>query len=423
MQFQRTNFLAAIVCLMTLEAKNLLATEITFRTQQSVERSKWTEVNPEAEWAARAGLQVVELGNIFFLMGGRTPIDPAIVPVPGASVIWSDVWCSRDLGRSWQKLVETDDPSHWPARAYFQAVTKGDSMYVLGGQNFNLVPNPGCAFLPPGVPCDPPLVPASQFFNDVWRSENGRDWVQLTANAGWHGRAGLSSVVFQGEIYVLGGSFNDDSSIVGGPPARVYFNDVWKSRDGANWVPMTTNAPWAPRAGAAVVEKGGFIYLLGGEDGFLCDTNRPDRCPPYYNDVWRSRDGANWELVTAAASWPSRPGHQAVVLANNMYLFGGFGISKDPTDPFKPSNPMDFWVSRDGANWRLLSNSPWNATTPEEIRYDFKALAVKGGRGGLLPSIFTFGGDRETFNFADPSNYLRVENDVWRFSPVVGRWP
>lgn len=413
---------AACISLVTLVANDLPATEFTARAAQGWQRPQWTEVIPDAAWAARAGLQVVELHNTFFLMGGRTPIDPAVLPVPGASVIWSDVWRSRDLGRSWQKLVETDAPGHWPARAYFQAVTKGNAMYVLGGQNFNLVPNPGCAFLPPGVPCDPPVVPASDFFNDVWRSENGGDWVRLTADAGWHGRAGLSSVVFQDEIYVLGGSFNDDSSIVGGPPVRLYYNDVWKSRDGANWVPVTMNAPWAPRAGAAVVAKGGYIYLLGGEDGFLCDPSRPDRCPPYFNDIWRTRDGATWELVTPAAAWAARPGHQAVVLANDIYVFGGFGISTDPTDPFKPSNPMDMWVSRDGADWRLVSSTPWNATTPEEIKYDFKALAVMGGRGGFLPSIFTFGGDRETFNFADPSNYLRVDNDVWRFSPGVGRW-
>ena len=31
--------------------------------------------------------------------------------------------------------------------------------------------------------------------------------------------------------------------------------------------------------------------------------------------------------------------------------------------------------------------------------------------------MFTFGGDREAFNFADPTNYLRVDNDVWRFAP------
>ena len=30
--------------------------------------------------------------------------------------------------------------------------------------------------------------------------------------------------------------------------------------------------------------------------------------------------------------------------------------------------------------------------------------------------IFSFGGDRETFNFFDPFNYLNVDNDVWNFS-------
>jgi hypothetical protein len=240
----------------------------------------------------------------------------------------------------------------------------------------------------------------------------------LTTNAGWQGRAGLSSVVHNGEIFVLGGSFNDDSSIIGGPPLRVYFNDVWKSRDGIHWEAATTNAPWAPRAGAVVVAKGGYMYLLGGEDGFLCDPSRPDRCPPYFNDVWRSRDGSHWELVTAAADWVARPGHQAVVLGNRIYLFGGFGLSPDPADPFKPSNPMDVWVSRDGAEWALISNAPWNAVGPEQVKYDFKALSIVGGQWGLPPSIFTFGGDRETFNFADPENYLRVDNDVWFFTPV-----
>jgi len=30
--------------------------------------------------------------------------------------------------------------------------------------------------------------------------------------------------------------------------------------------------------------------------------------------------------------------------------------------------------------------------------------------------IFSFGGDRETFNFFDPFNHLNVDNDVWKFS-------
>jgi hypothetical protein len=33
------------------------------------------------------------------------------------------------------------------------------------------------------------------------------------------------------------------------------------------------------------------------------------------------------------------------------------------------------------------------------------------------PRVLTFGGDRETFDFTDPENYLRVDNDVWTFAP------
>ena len=32
--------------------------------------------------------------------------------------------------------------------------------------------------------------------------------------------------------------------------------------------------------------------------------------------------------------------------------------------------------------------------------------------------VWTFGGDRETFNPFDPFNYLQVDNDVWRLTFV-----
>jgi hypothetical protein len=122
--------------------------------------------------------------------------------------------------------------------------------------------------------------------------------------------------------------------------------------------------------------------------------------------------------VTTKARWPSRPGHQVVVVYDHFVLFGGFGISPDPADPFRAANPMDIWVSRNGAHWWKVSDSPWNAQSPEQIKYDFKALTVATGRFGLRQQVLTFGGDRETFNFADPSNWLRVDNDVWRYA-----WP
>lgn len=351
------------------------ASDVDFRAFE------WTEVNGNAPWAARAGLHAVELGGRFYLMGGRTPIDPAELPfpIPGASIFWSDVWVSDDEGASWERVLESDIASHWAPRAYFQAVVKGSSMYVLGGQDFGM---------------------ESTFFNDVWSSEDGVQWTQLTADAGWTGRAGLRAVTFRNEIYVFGGSQFDDDAIIGpGGPTRVYFNDVWKSSDGASWEQLTDDAPWEPRAGAVVVVKDDYMYLLGGERGFLCDP-LPDCELPYFNDVWRSNDGATWQLVTDSAGWSPRPGHQCAVSFDHIVCFGGFGL---------PENPMDVWISPDGASWEQVSDSPWNAQSTDDIKYDFEGIAV----GDV---IYTFGGDRETFDFDDPDNYLRVDNDVWRYS-------
>lgn len=381
---------------------------------------EWVEINDDASWDRRAGLQVLHHNNKFYLMGGRTPIDPMVIPVPGASTIWGDVWKSGNYGKSWKRILETDDENHWPARAYFQAVSKGKYMYILGGQNFNIVDNPGCEFLnlPPGVPCPLDQIPDSEFFNDVWRSKDGRHWKQLTPNAPWPARAGLSAVVYKNEIYVLGGSQNDDCSILppgscppGEPPPRIYYNDVWKSKNGRDWVQLTENAPWQPRAGGIAVVKDGYLYLIGGEDGFLCDEFNP-RCPPYFNDVWKTKDGINWVQVTDAAEWSPRPGHQVVVAQDRFVLFGGFGIGFDISIP---ANPMDVWISNKGKTWKKVSDAPWNAMSPAEIKYDFDALVVRN-KWSKSDAIYTFGGDRETFNFADPTNYLNVDNDVWRFS-------
>jgi len=376
----------------------------------SLDNFTWRLTTAEAPWAKRAGLRVIELDGRILMMGGRTPNQSTI---PGDSQIWADVWASDDLGATWTLLSEGGD--HWSARAYFQVVRKDGSVLVLGGQDYGLEPNPFCALLEQGLepppelgidpdaPC-PEFLPTSQFFNDVWSSSDGVTWNQLTAEAPWSGRAGLSAEVLGDHIYVLGGSQNDDASIIGpNGPERIYYNDVWRSSDGANWEQMTNTAPWDPRAGGVLIVKDEALYLLGGEDGFTCSP-LPDCDPPYFNDVWRSVDGASWELVSDGAGWSPRPGHVCEVLYDEFVCFGGFGLTE---------NPMDIWASSDGIDWRELSDTPWDAEKPEQMRYDFDSLVAEGPDG---PALLTFGGDRETFDFADPENWTRVDNDVWAFA-------
>jgi hypothetical protein len=376
---------------------------------------EWQTVNPDAPWAARAGLRVVELGGRLLLLGGRTPNQSTI---PGDSAIWADVWASDDRGETWIDLVEGGS-APWPARAYFQAVVKDEMVYVIGGQDFGTEPNPFCALLeqgiepPPGLGIDPDapcpeFLPTSNFFNDVWRSADGVNWEQVTERAPWKPRAGLSAEVLGDHIYVLAGSQNDDSSIVGaGGPARVYFQDVWRSTDGAEWELMTDAAPWEPRAGAATVARDDLLFLFGGEDGFTCEP-LPNCEAPYFNDVWVTADGAVWEPVTESAGWSPRPGHVCDLVGNQFLCFGGFGLLENPTD---------MWISSDGAAWEELPSGPWGGDDPADMRYDFDAIVVEDAELG--PVVLTFGGDRETFDFTDPENYLRVDNDVWSFAPPL----
>lgn len=376
----------------------------------------WTQVSDDAPWGRRAGLRVVELDGDLLLMGGRTPRQSTI---PGDSDIFSDVWRSTDVGESWELIADGATEPIWPARSYFQALEHDGALWVLGGQDYGLMPNPFCELLaaglepPPGLDIDPDapcpeFLPTSNFFNDVWRSgDRGVSWERATQDAPWSQRAGLSAVSVGDHMYVLGGSQNDDQSLIGpNGPQRLYFNDVWRSEDGVEWEQMTDAAPWDPRAGASVIERDGELWLFGGEDGFTC-TPVETCVPPYFNDVWRSADGRHWTMVSGAAEWSPRPGHQCEVADDETFVcFGGFGVLE---------NPLDVWASADGQAWTLLEGAPWNAAVSSEARYDFDSLTVMTDRG---PVVLTFGGDRETFEFDDPDNWLRVDDDVWRFGPA-----
>jgi len=62
-----------------------------------------------------------------------------------------------------------------------------------------------------------------------------------------------------------------------------------------------------------------------------------------------------------------------------------------------------------------LANTIWQLHL--QFILNFLAFSVYFVDGRFKPSMFTFGGDRETF---DPSDYLgfqKVDNDVWRLSP------
>lgn len=150
-------------------------------------------------------------------------------------------------------------------------------------------------------------------YSDIWRSTNGENWVEGWVP--WKGRGFHQTLVFKNRIWVIGGRNLGDieGSWECAPWFVQYFNDVWSSLDGENWVQETEAAPWAPRSLHAAVVYDDKIWVMGGYS--------PDA--GYFSDVWYSSDGINWIQEAEAAPWGPRAGHTAVVYQDHLLVIGG----------------------------------------------------------------------------------------------------
>lgn len=82
-------------------------------------------------------------------------------------------------------------------------------------------------------------------------AEFGRDWTCATSDAPWGqlrsgeggGRSDLAAVSFNGYIYVVGGGIWAEDYEFGGY-SRYPQDDVWRSSDGIQWELVLDDAPW-----------------------------------------------------------------------------------------------------------------------------------------------------------------------------------
>ena len=102
--------------LLTIVVALIIATTTTAVAQDAkrsgftdFETWEWNVQNPAAQWAPRAGLQAVKMGKRLYVMGGRTPLDPEVVPVPGARIL------ARPGTRSFSPMTTATGP---PARIF-----------------------------------------------------------------------------------------------------------------------------------------------------------------------------------------------------------------------------------------------------------------------------------------------------------------
>ncbi|HPP51477.1 MAG TPA: hypothetical protein PK777_00895 [Thermoguttaceae bacterium] len=184
-----------------------------------------------------------------------------------------------------------------------------------------------------------------RYQSDVWNTCDGLNWTQVTPAVPWGPRALHYTLVHDNKLWVMGGQTMPD--FVPGSPL-LYYNDVWNSKDGKTWTLVTEHAGWSPRGMiCGAVEFNNRMWIIGG--GQYPQKGNPRT---YYRDVWNSSDGKTWTNATAAAPWPGRNYHNVAVFDNRIWILGGYS-------PDKGRNLNDVWYSPDGAAWTQLPDPPW----------------------------------------------------------------
>ncbi len=169
------------------------------------------------------------------------------------------------------------------------------------------------------------------------------EWRLVAEKGAFAARDGAGALVFRERMWLLGG-WN--------PGDKVHFplicnSEVRSSADGASWTLENPHAPWEGRHTAGYAVHDGRMWILGG--GTYDTPETPVR--KFYNDVWSSDDGVNWERHTTHAPWAPRQYHEVAAFDDRMWVLEGWAAES--------GNRRDVWHSPDGVDWTELPDTPW----------------------------------------------------------------
>lgn len=305
-----------------------------------ISRYQWQMITNNGPFSVRDGAGAYSFKDSMYLVGGWNPLDPVNYPL----VTNNEVWRSAD-GLNWN-LISTGP---WEARHTFGNLIMNNKMWIVGGDELQ-----------------------NHWQRDVWNSNDGVNWNLISDSVPWGDRMTHMTCVYNNKLWVMGGQ-----KIVGwSNVVDTAYNDVWNSSDGINWTQVTANAAWSPRAqiqGQCVFDNK--MWILGG--GTYNGVRN------FYNDVWNSTDGVNWNLVTANAPWAVRQYNEVMVYDSAIWVLDGYGTA---------GNRNDVWYSYNGIDWHQLLGTPWPPRHASSIFNHDKSLWVVAGN---------------------------LWNDVWRLNNIV----
>lgn len=324
---------------------------------------EWQRLTPvlHPDWRVRDGNTLTWMPTIgrFVAVAGWNGYDEPVGFSPVGAPPWplqnttDEVWSSAD-GVTW-----TNDLVHgngaFERRHVHGASFWRDRLWVVGGDTHQ------------------------GFYNhDVLSSPDGVTWtVELgpgTTEPPWPERALGMSGVYDGSLWMAGGQ-----DLLGDPVDYAYHNDVWRTDDGVNWVQVAADAPASDtRWGGCglvtgLVEFQGRMWLLG------CAKYRDDAVgTSMSNEVWSTTDGLVWQRHAdppwAGKSWPD-----VVVWDDKLWILFGYTYG-DPANGWPAGNSNEAWFSEDGETWRSLRpDAPVPGSHAQGVAVTDEAIVMAGG--------------------------------------------
>ncbi len=202
----------------------------------------------------------------------------------------------------------------------------------------------------------------------ILASTDGATWTTILAEPPFGARYGAGHTYFAGKFWVMGGH----------DATRSPSNDVWSSPDGRVWTLETAAAPWSPRiVFNNLVTFKDEMWLIGG--GLLPDAGSMSSG---FTDVWKTKDGRNWELVQGAAAFDRSIWNGTIVYRGRMWRIGGY------TDVPVQQNLDTVWSSANGVDWTLLpSRLRTGRHAPTMFVHDDKLVVAAGNAWPLLGEV------------------------------------
>lgn len=198
-----------------------------------------------------------------------------------------------------------------------------------------------------------------------------------------------------GYVYADGYMYMSGGLIANNPNVRL--KDVWRSKDGIEWEQMTDSAGWDDRDNHAMAYHDNKLWVIGGfgSGAYLYQQN----------DVWSSSDnGATWTREVENASWSKRCWFDIVKFNDEYYIICGAFVTGPPTH-FESRD--DIWKSSDLVNWSLVVDP-----APFTKRYDYRAIVFDGKMWVIGGADYTSGVLNDVWYTSDGTNWTQATSDA-----------